>query len=943
MNAQSIVNKTHILKAHICDSQPELIAVTETWTHGDISDALLKLDGYHIVARVDRTDTKKGRGGGVLIYSRLSNISANISMSKFSQHVSVTVNTSGKHEPDIHIHLVYRSPNSPHANNEELLKYLKNVPVNSVIVGDFNFPEIDWNTLTTSGKEDSDSFKFLQAGQDTFLSQIVDFPTNFTPQKNGSITTTCIDLVLTDNINLIASVQPIGQLGKSTHAIINCELVIPTSKNETTQLVPDYSKCDFKSIKAKIAEINWHDELKNENADNSWKIFREKLETTVFDCIPKKIRRFSSRPLWMNQNVMRIIRKKRRQWKWYSTTKDYAAYQAHKQTANLVRKAVRNAKRNLERKLAKDSKSNPKPFYRYMNTSTKTQAKVGPLKDEKGQLHTDEPAMVEILNSTFTSVFTSEDLNNLPTPADHYSGNSPLASLEITESMVQEKVNKLDPNKSPGPDSIHPTVLKQLAEELTLPLAIIFNRSLHEGVVPKDWRIANVTSIFKKGDRTQANNYRPISLTSIICRIMESLLRDAIVAHLKRHNLIRKSQHGFMSHKSCLTNLLEFLEEVTKLLDEGHNVDIVFLDFARAFDKVPHSRLMMKVRAHGITGDIAYWIEKWLSNREQRTVLNGCHSSWSKVSSGVPQGSVIGPLLFIIYINDIDYAIDALTVIKKFADDTKICRHVDNTTDRDQLQHQLDNLFHWSREWQMLFNLDKCVVMHLGSSNMGCEYTMCGEVLKTTETEKDLGVYLNKSMKPSVQVAEAVKKANQVLGQLLRAVTYRDKVYFVKLYKQRVRCHLEFCVQAWCPWLQKDIDLLESVQKRAIRNVCGLKGTYDEKLTQLGLTPLVERRVRGDMLQTYKIMNGVDDVDHRTWFNPASDRTDQPTRSTSRITDEGHVTSTKNISVPQARLELRKQFFSHRVTHNWNSLPHYIQTASTINQFKLHYDKYMCQ
>jgi hypothetical protein len=138
---------------------------------------------------------------------------------------------------------------------------------------------------------------------------------------------------------------------------------------------------------------------------------------------------------------------------------------------------------------------------------------------------------------------------------------------------------------------IHPTLVKELAEQIAVPLSVIFNKSLQEGVVPPDWKLANVSPIFKKGNRTSASNYRPISLTSIICRLMESILRDAIVEHLKSNNLIRGSQHGFMPHRSCLTNLLEFLEVVTRLIDEGHSVDLLYLDFARAFDKVPHARL----------------------------------------------------------------------------------------------------------------------------------------------------------------------------------------------------------------------------------------------------------------------------------------------------------------------------------------------------------------
>ena len=178
--------------------------------------------------------------------------------------------------------------------------------------------------------------------------------------------------------------------------------------------------------------------------------------------------------------------------------------------------------------------------------------------------------------------------------------------------------------------------------------------------------------------------------------------------HLLENHLLHSSPHGFIPSRSCLTNLLEFLEEVTKLVDAGHQVDLMYLDFSRAFDKVPHQRLMKKVQSLGISGKIFGWIESSLTDRQQRTVLNGQFSDWSPVTSGVPQGSVLGPCLFIIYINDIDNAVDTVMLVKKFADDTKTCGVANNLADCQALLHQLEQLFKWSKDWQMLFNADKC-------------------------------------------------------------------------------------------------------------------------------------------------------------------------------------------------------------------------------------------
>ena len=935
-NAQSIKNKVNLLKAHITESRPHLIAITESWTHEGIEDVQLKLEGYEIVNRCDRTDTTEGRGGGVLLYSSLPNVSSTVTQSEFHQHVAVTI--SSKNEPDLHLHLIYRSPNSSELNNSYLLEYVSKLPENVVLVGDFNCREIDWCTLSVDAPDNSFSQRFLESTQDKFLYQHVDFPTNLTPQKDGSITETCIDLLFTDNADLVASVKSTGHLGKSKHVILEAELRIPTKRNDTVELVPDFKKANFNTMKDHIAAFHWNEILNNMDTEEAWDTFKANLHAVIEDSIPKKKRRHSNRPLWMNQNVMRIIRKKRRLWRWYCQTSDYEDYQSYHKTCAVASKAVRKAKRNLERKLARDIKSNPKPFYKYLNSNTKSRSKVGPLKDKLGNLQTDDQEMVGILNETFSSVFTTEDMSKIPVPEQLFSGNAPLSDVTVTEEMVLEKLNALDPNKSPGPDQIHPTIAKELADVLASPLMIIFNKSLQEGVVPKDWKLANVTSIFKKGDRTEGCNYRPISLTSIVCKILESLLRDAIMNHLAEHDLIRCSQHGFMPRRSCLTNLLEYLEEVTKLIDAGHRVDIMYLDFSRAFDKVPHHRLLLKVRSLGVTDKIAAWIENWLKDREQRVVLNGKNSDWSNVTSGVPQGSVLGPCLFVMFINDIEAAIDTVMTVKKFADDTKLCGIANNVTECLHLHHQLDKLYKWSVDWQMLFNMDKCKVIHLGSENIEYEYTMGGQCLKKVNTEKDLGVHIHQSLTPSMHIAEAVKKANQVLGQLLHAISYRDKHNFMILYKQRVRCHLEYAVQCWNPWLKHDIDLMEGGQKRAVRGIQGLHGNYEDKLKQIGLPTLVERRTRGDMIQTFKIVNKIDDVNPNTWFSFASD-VQRPTRNTVQLENDGSAIQRLTLKSKNTRLNLRKYFFSNRVVEPWNALPETLKRAKSINCFKRGYDE----
>ena len=248
---------------------------------------------------------------------------------------------------------------------------------------------------------------------------------------------------------------------------------------------------------------------------------------------------------------------------------------------------------------------------------------------------------------------------------------------------------------------------------------------------------------------------------------------------------------------------------LTKWLDEGAAFDVLYLDFAKAFDKVPIARLIEKCKGVGIEGNVLRWIKEWLTGRKQRVVLNGHASSWDDVWSGVPQGSVLGPTLFLIFINDIDNAVDVTgSVLKKFADDTKFGMKIKDDEDRVRFQNVIDNLQTWSEDWQMLFNVSKCKILHMGKQNRGYNYTMDGRPLEVVDNEKDVGVVIHNSLKPSIQCAKAAGKANLVLGQLSRAVTYRDKDTFVRLYKVYVRPHLEYAVQNSCPWSSSDNQVL---------------------------------------------------------------------------------------------------------------------------------------
>ena len=600
----------------------------------------------------------------------------------------------------------------------------------------------------------------------------------------------------------------------------------------------------------------------------------------------------------------------------------------YKEALNAATTEIRQSKRSYEQKLACNIKTDSKSFYAYVRSKQNVQDKVGPLEDSAGNIISQGFLMAEDLNGYFSSVFTKEDISSLPVADAKFQGakSDYLGPLVVTPELVARKIKAMKDNKSPGVDGIPPKLLMETVDQISIPLARVFNLSLKEGVVPFEWKEANIIPLFKKGSRNKSENYRPVSLTSVICKLLERLIKDHMVDFLVKHKLLNSSQHGFLKARSCLTNMLCFLEEITKWIDMGSPVDIIYLDFQKAFDKVPHQRLLLKLKAHGIGDSITDWIEQWLTDRRQRVVVDGEVSNWKSVLSGVPQGSVLGPILFLIYINDLDESIT--NNVLKFADDTKLFRKVNTDGDKQHLQNDLDRLVKWSEKWQMLFNFGKCKCLHTGHGNLNVNYKMGATVLGTTVKEKDLGVTISADMKVSEQCGIAASKGNQILGLIRRNITYKGKKLIIPLYKAIVRPHLEYCIQAWRPYRKKDIDTLERIQRRATKMIPELRDlSYEERLNECGLTTLETRRLRGDQIEVFKILNGYENIDRNMFF---SLKKDSRTR--------GHEVK---LVKDHCRLDIRKHSFSQRTINEWNKLSTDCVTASSVNMFKNKVDTYI--
>ena len=497
--------------------------------------------------------------------------------------------------------------------------------------------------------------------------------------------------------------------------------------------------------------------------------------------------------------------------------------------------------------------------------------------------------------------------------------------INVTKNGVLKLLLNINPNKATGPDNVPGRLLKLCANELVDVYTLFFQASLDQGIAPDDWKKANIMPLFKKGDKTNAENYRPVSLTSISCKLLEHIVHSNIMDHLDKFNVLDDSQHGFRQKRSCETQLIYTINDFSECLNSKGQIDAVLLDFSKAFDKVDHEGLLLKLENLGIRNSLLFWIKSFLIGREQRVLVDGKESELKPVLSGVPQGTVLGPLFFLIYINDISKGLTPGTSLRLFADDSLLYRTIKNEEDSIILQNDLNKLQLWEKKWKMEFHPGKCQLLRITNKTknfISTDYFIHNSKIELADSAKYLGLIIDNKLKWKRQYSYVCKKANKMLAFLRRNFYSCPKSIKETCFNSLVRPVLDYGCVIWDPHYETDKEDLEKIQKRAARfitkNYTFTHGNTKINMQKLGWEPLEERRAKCKVSLLYKAQNRL--IDMPTDFLALNDRKNR---------NGGH-----NYAIPASNVDSHLHSFYPSTVRLWNLLPADTQKCDDITAFK---------
>ena len=744
-----------------------------------------------------------------------------------------------------------------------------------------------------------------------------------------------LDLVCTNKPEAVIRYRVVPGISDHDCPLVEFDLN-PVRRRSSPRKIPVYRRADWTNFADHLEKIG--EDISRTAGDtpvsNLWKKLKDGIAEGVQRYIPhKNTRKLDSLP-FVTPEIRKLIRKRDRMYDRMKTAnKDVFQHDR----AIKAKQRFKELKQEVQRKLRRsywqyvesvvtplETEPGMKRFWSFIRHMRTDNCGIAALKED-GKTLTDPKSKADACNRQFESVFTEET----PLTGTHTSKPQLYPScpdITITCPGVVKLLSNLKAHKAPGPDGLSPRVLKEMATTIGPILTVIYQRSYDTGVVPEDWRSANVVPVYKKGNRTKPSNYRPISLTCIVCKVMEHIITSNIMAHAERHQILYDLQHGFRSKLSCETQLVEFATDISNNMQNRAQTDVLVMDFSKAFDRVGHERLLTKLRRYGLTGNTARWIENFLAGRTQRVVLEDAISYTAQVRSGVPQGSVLGPSLFLLYINDMPENITS--TVRLFADDTICYLAIASPTDANTLQGDLDKLATWETDWQMNFHPDKCQVLRITrnrSNIIEATYTLHGHTLEVVDCAKYLGVSITKDLNWSTHINNTTRKANSTLAFLRRNIRISSPSIKSAAYKALVRPVCEYASTVWDPYTDKLTHQLEKVQRRSARWVVNRyhnTSSVSCMLQKLNWTSLSKRRQHARLTMLYKLSHGLVRVN-----------------TTTRLVPLPHHSSTRRAhshcyAIPHSTTQYHKFSFYPRTITTWNKLPAEVVNAPSLDSFR---------
>lgn len=909
VNVNGIRDKGAELETAIEYIKPDVIIACESKLSDKVLNSEFLPKAYQQdVFRKDRSD----HGGGVFLAFREGHSVSEVKMPhSTSESIWAKVSTSDNKQP-IYVCSFYRPPGTGadpiHDLNNSTAELTSKGLKNIIIGGDFNCGFIDWNSesVVPNARERDANESLLKMLVDHSLSN-----TQHAPTRENSI----LDLHITSNPSLVKSQTVTPGISDHEMVVIDSDIRPNFTKKEPRK-VYSYKKANWEKICDETT--HFRDDFLNtapsRDVNSNWEIFKEHLQGMQDKHIPSRMSSTRHNLPWVTKSIRRQIKKKQASFMKARATKKPADWAAYKRLKKASQYAVRKSHYSYIRDTLTQSmeEGNSKTFWSYVKAKRQDSCGIAPLMKD-GNLYSLNKDKAEILNDQFTSVFTKDKLDPIP---EMEGGKAPsIPDVIVDANGVCKLLQKLQISKACGPDGIKNILLKELATVIAPVLAFIFQQSLDSGHLPPDWRDANIAPVFKKGDRNMPANYRPVSLTCVCAKTLEHIVVSQIMKHLERHSILTDLQHGFRGGFSCVSQLITTTVDLLGYHDLNLQTDMAILDFSKAFDVVSHRKLLAKLDHYGIRGQVGGWINGFLTNRTQRVVVNGAQSNAASVKSGVPQGTCLGPILFLCYINDIVEGITSQ--LRLFADDLLIYLPIRTEADHHTLQDDLTKLEQWANKWDMKFNPKKCYILSTGRNKTSSYfYSLCGTVLQSVSNNPYLGVILSDDLSFSRHISTTVAKASRTLGFLSRNLKACPPRLKATAYITLCRSTLEYAAAVWDPKPNSnDEKALEKVQRRAARFVSRdyrRTSSVTALLRKLEWEPLSSRRRNIRLALLYQILHS------ETAISP----------------DHFQPGLRGRIKQLRCKYDLSRQSFVPNTIRDWNALPQTSKEAASAEAFR---------